>query len=47
LGDSPLTPRPAAAAILFRVFREAMGIFTFEMRGLRLEDEKLSFYTKE
>jgi hypothetical protein len=38
--------RPAAAAILFRALREAAGIFAFEMRGLRLEDEKLSFYIR-
>jgi hypothetical protein len=38
--------RPAAAAILFRALREAAGIFAFEMRGLRLEDEWLSFYIR-
>jgi hypothetical protein len=35
-----------AAAIFFRVLREARGIFAFEMRGLRLEDERLSFYIR-
>jgi hypothetical protein len=38
--------RPAAAAILFRALRETAGLFAFEMRGLRLEDEKLSFYIR-
>jgi hypothetical protein len=37
---------PAAAAIFFRVLREAAKLFAFEMRGLRLEDEKLSFYIR-
>jgi hypothetical protein len=35
-----------AAAILFRALREAAGLFAFEMRGLRLEDEWLSFYIR-
>jgi hypothetical protein len=38
--------KPAAVAIFFRVLREAAGLFAFEMRGLRLEDEKLSFYIR-
>jgi hypothetical protein len=42
----PLFRRWPAAAILFRALREAAGIFAFEMRGLRLEDEKLSFYIR-
>jgi hypothetical protein len=42
----PLFRLRPAAAILFRVLREAAGLFAFEMRGLRLEDEKLSFYIR-
>jgi hypothetical protein len=42
----PLFRLKPAAAILFRVLREAAGLFAFEMRGLRLEDEKLSFYIR-
>jgi hypothetical protein len=42
----PLFRLRPAAAILFRALREAMGIFAFKMRGLRLEDEKLSFYIR-
>jgi hypothetical protein len=33
-----------AAAIFFRVLREAKALFAFEIRGLTLEDEWLSFY---
>jgi hypothetical protein len=42
----PLFRLMPAAAILFRVLRDARGIFAFEMRGLRLEDERLSFYIR-
>jgi hypothetical protein len=35
-----------AAAIFFRVLRETRGLFAFEIRGLRLEDERLSFYIR-
>jgi REP element-mobilizing transposase RayT len=33
-------------ALLFRVLHEAKALFTFEMRGLRIENEWLSFYIK-
>jgi hypothetical protein len=42
----PLFRLRPVAAILFRVLRETTGLFAFEMRGLRLEDEKLSFYIR-
>jgi hypothetical protein len=42
----PLFRLRPAAAIFFRALREATGLFAFEMRGLRLEDEKLSFYIR-
>jgi hypothetical protein len=42
----PLFRLRPAAAILFRALREAAGLFAFEMRALRLEDEKLSFYIR-
>ena len=35
-----------AAAIFFRVLRETQGLFAFEIRGLALEDEWLSFYIR-
>jgi REP element-mobilizing transposase RayT len=35
-----------AAALLFRVLHETKALFTFEMRGLRIENERLSFYIK-
>jgi hypothetical protein len=35
-----------AAAIFFRVLRETRDIFAFEIRGLALEDEWLSFYIR-
>jgi hypothetical protein len=37
--------RPAAA-IFFRVLRETQRLFAFEIRGLALEDEWLSFYIR-
>jgi hypothetical protein len=37
--------RPAAA-IFFRVLRETRELFAFEIRGLALEDEWLSFYIR-
>jgi hypothetical protein len=42
----PLFPLWPAAAILFRVLLEAKKLFAFEIRGLRLENEWLSFYIK-
>jgi hypothetical protein len=42
----PLFRLRPAAAILFRVLRETRGLFAFKMRGLRLADEKLSFYIR-
>jgi hypothetical protein len=35
-----------AAAIFFRVLRETRGLFAFEIRGLALEGEWLSFYIR-
>jgi hypothetical protein len=35
-----------AAALFFRVFREAKALFVFEIRGFTLEGEWLSFYIK-
>jgi hypothetical protein len=35
-----------AAALFFRVLRETRGLFAFEIRGLRLKDERLSFYIR-
>jgi hypothetical protein len=35
-----------AAALFFRVLSETRGLFAFEIRGLRLEDDRLSFYIK-
>jgi hypothetical protein len=35
-----------AIAIFCRVFGEARGRFDFELRGFRLEEERLSFYIK-
>jgi hypothetical protein len=35
-----------AAKIFFRVFRETRDLFAFEIRGLALEDEWLSFYIR-
>ncbi|MDR0709360.1 MAG: hypothetical protein LBF77_04770, partial [Spirochaetaceae bacterium] len=37
--------RPAAA-IFFRVLRETRELFAFEIRGLALEDERVSFYIR-
>jgi hypothetical protein len=42
----PLFQRRQATAILRRVFGEAGKRFAFELRGLRLEEEWLSFYIK-
>jgi hypothetical protein len=42
----PLFRLRPAAAIFFRMLREARAIFAFEIRGLRLENEKLSFYIR-
>jgi hypothetical protein len=35
-----------AAALIFRVLGEARGIFVFEVRGIRLGGERLSFYIR-
>ncbi|MDR0376794.1 MAG: hypothetical protein LBH70_03280 [Spirochaetaceae bacterium] len=42
----PLFRRRQAIAILCRVFGEARECFVFEARGLRLEEEWLSFYIR-
>jgi hypothetical protein len=42
----PLFRRRQAMAIFCRVFSEARRRFTFELRGFRLEEERLSFYVK-
>jgi REP element-mobilizing transposase RayT len=38
--------QPRAAALFLRVFRETMLCFPFEVRGLRLEADWISFYIK-
>jgi hypothetical protein len=35
-----------AEMLFFRVFHETKGLFAFEIRGLRLEDHRLSFYIR-
>jgi REP element-mobilizing transposase RayT len=42
----PLFRRARALAIFARVFRETMLRFAFRIRGLRLEDDWLTFYIK-
>jgi REP element-mobilizing transposase RayT len=42
----PLFRRYQALAIFSRVFRETMCRFAFKIRGLRLEDDWLTFYIK-
>jgi hypothetical protein len=42
----PLFRRRQAIAIFCRVFGEARERFAFELRGFRLEEERLSFYIK-
>jgi REP element-mobilizing transposase RayT len=38
--------QPRAAALFLRVFRETMLWFPFEVRGLRIEADRISFYIK-
>jgi hypothetical protein len=38
--------QPRAAALFLRVFRETMLCFPFEVRGLQLEADRMSFYIK-
>ncbi|MDR1128471.1 MAG: transposase [Treponema sp.] len=40
----PLFRRPDALALFARVFRQARGRYAFEVRALRLEDDRLTFY---
>ena len=42
----PLLRRAWAAALFLRVFRETMLRFPFEVRGLRIEANRISFYIK-
>jgi REP element-mobilizing transposase RayT len=42
----PLFRRAKALAIFAKVFQETMLRFVFEVRGLRLEDDWLTFYIK-
>jgi REP element-mobilizing transposase RayT len=42
----PLLSQPRAAALFDRVFRETMLCFPFEVRGLRIEADRISFYIK-
>jgi hypothetical protein len=42
----PLFRRRQAIEIFCRVFGEARGRFAYEIRGFRLEEERLSFYVK-
>ncbi|MDR0639293.1 MAG: hypothetical protein LBG27_10425, partial [Spirochaetaceae bacterium] len=42
----PLFQFPWAETLFYRVLREANARFGFEMRGLKLENECLSFYIK-
>jgi REP element-mobilizing transposase RayT len=42
----PLLSQPRAAALFLRVFRETMLWFPFEVRGLQLEADRISFYIK-
>jgi REP element-mobilizing transposase RayT len=38
--------QPGAAALFMRVFRETMLRFPFEVRGLCIEADRMSFYIK-
>jgi REP element-mobilizing transposase RayT len=40
----PLFRRPDALALFAGVFRQAQGRYAFEVRALRLEDDRLAFY---
>ncbi|MDR1128339.1 MAG: hypothetical protein LBL20_03420, partial [Treponema sp.] len=40
----PLFRRPDALALFARVLRQARGRYAFEVRALRLEDDRLTFY---
>ena len=42
----PLFRLPEAIVVLHRVLREVKGFYPFQMRGLRLEEARLSFYIK-
>jgi REP element-mobilizing transposase RayT len=42
----PLLSQTRAAALFLRVFRETMLCFPFEVRGLRIEADRISFYIK-
>jgi hypothetical protein len=42
----PLFCRQEAVKVFCQVFGEAHGRFAFELRGLRLEEERLSFYIR-
>jgi hypothetical protein len=42
----PLLRRPKALALFGQVFREAMPLFPFDVRGLRIEADRISFYSK-
>jgi hypothetical protein len=42
----PLFSRQEAVKLFCRVFGEAHGRFAFELRGFRLDGERLSFYIK-
>jgi REP element-mobilizing transposase RayT len=42
----PILSRPRAIALFDRVFRETMLRFPFEVRGLRIEADRISFYIK-
>jgi REP element-mobilizing transposase RayT len=42
----PLLSQARAAALFLRVFRETMLCFPFEVRGLRIEADRISFYIK-
>jgi REP element-mobilizing transposase RayT len=42
----PLLRAPEAADLFIRVFRETMLCFPFEVRGLRIEADRISFYIK-
>jgi hypothetical protein len=42
----PLFRRRQTVAIFCQVFGEAQRHFAFELRGFRLEEERLSFYIK-
>jgi REP element-mobilizing transposase RayT len=42
----PILRAPRAAALFNRVFRETMLCFPFEVRGLRIEADRISFFIK-